>query len=212
MYQLEKGKMVKGERALFKPSEDMRDLQFLEELERNPAISQRELSRKFNIALGVTNACIKKLARKGWVRIRGFNHRKIYYHITSEGLGMKAKLTLKYLAYNVRLYTDLKNLFTRKLLEMESKGIKRVVFYGVSDEMEVAYVTLQVVNLDLVGIVDDDEEKQEMELFGYRVQKPEAIPSMKLDGVLITSLTNGERIFQGLKKLVDINKVYVGRL
>ena len=204
--------MIKREEALFKPSEDMRDLQFLEELEKNPNISQRELSKKFNIALGVTNACIKKLARKGWVKVRGLNHRKIYYHLTSEGLGMKAKLTLKYLAYNVKLYTDLKDLFTRKLLEMESKGIKRVVFCGLGDEMEVAYVTLQGVNLDLVGIVDDDEEKQGMKLFGYRVQKPEVIPSMRPDGVLITSLTDTERIFGGLKKKIDIAKIHVERL
>ena len=204
--------MVKREEALFKPSEDMRDLQFLEELEKNPTISQRELSRKFNIALGVTNACIKKLARKGWVKIRGLNHRQIYYHLTSDGLGMKAKLTLKYLAYNVRLYTDLKNLFTRKLLEMENRGIKRVVFYGVGEEMEVAYVTLQGVNLDLVGIVDDHQEKQGMKLFNYRVEKPEVIPSMRPDGVLITSITDTKRIFEGLKKQIDIKKIHVERL
>ena len=204
--------MVKRKEALFKPSEDMRDLQFLEELEKNPTISQRELSKKFNIALGVTNACIKKLARKGWVKVRGLNQRQIYYHLTSEGLGMKAKLTLKYLAYNVRLYTDLKNLFTRKLQEMESKGIKRVVFYGVGDEMEVAYVTLQWVNLDLVGIVDDDEEKHGMKLFGYRVKRVEEIPSLRPDGVLITSLTDADRIFEGLKRLIDINRLHIERL
>jgi DNA-binding MarR family transcriptional regulator len=204
--------MVKRKEALFRPSEDMRDLQFLEELEKNPTISQRELSRKFNIALGVTNACIKKLARKGWVKVRGLNHRQIYYHLTSAGLGMKAKLTLKYLAYNVKLYTDLKNLFARKFLEMESNGIRRIVLYGVGDEMEVAYVTLQGVNLDLVGIVDDHDEKQGMELFNYRVKKPEAIPSMRPDGVLITSLNDMERIFQGLKKLIDVKKIRVERL
>ena len=204
--------MVKGEEALFKPSEDMRDLQFLEELQKNPTISQRELSKKFNIALGVTNACIKKLARKGWVKMRGLNHRQIYYHLTSEGLGMKAKLTLKYLAYNIRLYTELKNLFTRKLLKMENKGIKRVVFYGVGEEMEVAYVTLQGVNLDLVGIVDGDEEKWGMKLFGYRVQKPEVISSMRPDGVLITILSDTERIFEGLKKQIDIKEIRIERL
>jgi DNA-binding MarR family transcriptional regulator len=204
--------MVKKRETLFKPSEDMRDLQFLEELERNPTISQRELSKKFNIALGVTNACIKKLARKGWVKVRGLSHRQIYYHLTSEGLGMKAKLTLKYLAYNVRLYTDLKNLFTRKLQEMESRGIKRVVFYGVGDEMEVAYVTLQWVNLDLVGIADDDEEKQGMKLFGYRVKRPEEIPSLRPDGVLITSLTEGERLFEELRERIDIQKFRIERL
>jgi FlaA1/EpsC-like NDP-sugar epimerase len=153
-----------------------------------------------------------RLARKGWVKIRGLNHRKIYYHLTSEGLGMKAKLTLKYLAYNVKLYTDLKNLFTRKLQEMESKGIKRVVFYGVGDEMEVAYVTLQWVNLDLVGIADDDEGKQGMKLFGYRVKRPEEIPSLRPDGVLITSLSDSESLWEGLKKRIDIEKIRVERL
>ncbi|MFX0097213.1 MAG: winged helix-turn-helix transcriptional regulator [Candidatus Hodarchaeota archaeon] len=204
--------MARREEGLFKPSEDMRDLQFLEELEKNPTISQRELSKKFNIALGVTNACIKKLARKGWVKIRGLNHRQIYYHLTSEGLGMKAKLTLKYLAYNVKLYTDLKNLFTNKLLQMQNQGIKRVVFYGVGDEMEVAYVTLQGVNLDLVGIVDDREEKHGMELFGFKVQKPETIPSQRPDGVLVTSLTDADRILEELKQLIDINEVHLERL
>jgi DNA-binding MarR family transcriptional regulator len=204
--------MARREEGLFKPSEDMRELLLLEELEKNPTISQRELSKKFNIALGVTNACIKKLARKGWVKIRGLNHRQIYYHLTSEGLGMKAKLTLKYLAYNVRLYTDLKKLFTRKLLEMENKGIRRVVFYGVGDEMEVAYVTLQWLNLDLVGIVDDRDEKQGTKVFNYRVERPELIPSMRPDGVLITSLTDTERVFEGLQKKIDIKKILVERL
>jgi DNA-binding MarR family transcriptional regulator len=56
---------------LFKPSEEMRNLRFLEELEKNPVISQRELSHRFNIALGVTNACLKKMVQKGWIRIQG---------------------------------------------------------------------------------------------------------------------------------------------
>jgi hypothetical protein len=48
----------------FKPSEQMRDLRLLEELERNPIISQRELSHKFGIALGVTNACPKRMLER----------------------------------------------------------------------------------------------------------------------------------------------------
>ena len=41
---------------------------------------------------------------------------------------------------------------------MQRDGRQRIVFYGVSDEMEVAYITLQGVNLKLVGIVEDDEK------------------------------------------------------
>ena len=51
-----------------------------------------------------------------------------------------------------------------------------------------------------------------MVLFSYKVQKPEEILSMRPDGVLITSLTDTERLFEGLKKQIDINKIRVERL
>ena len=204
--------MVDNKNTLFKPSESMRDLQFLEELERNPTTSQRELSRKFNIALGVTNACIKRMVRRGLIKLRGIPPRRIAYYLTPKGFAEKTKLTLSFFSYNIHHYAEIKKQISQKLLEMQKRGVKRVAFYGVSDEMEVAYVALQGVNLDLVGIVDDDEKKQGMKLFGYQVQRPELIPSMRPDGVLITSLTGNERTLEGLKEQIDIKKVRVERL
>jgi FlaA1/EpsC-like NDP-sugar epimerase len=106
----------------------------------------------------------------------------------------------------------MKKLISRKLLEIQSSGAKRILFYGVGDEMEVAYITLQGVNLTLVGIVDDDEKKQGKELFGYRVQRPQTISSLRPEVVLITSLTNGGKIFEGLKKQTGIKKILIERL
>src|SRR4030042_6839428 len=124
---------------IFKPSEEIRDLRLLEELERNPITSQRELSHKFGIALGVTNACLKRMVRKGWIRIRGLNHRKIGYYLTPKGFAEKAELTLHLISYIVQHYSELKKIISQKLLDMQHDGLQRVVFYGVSEEMEVAY-------------------------------------------------------------------------
>lgn len=197
---------------LFKPSEHMRDLQLLEEIEQNPRVSQRELSSKFGIALGVTNACIKRMARSGLIRLRGFPPRRIAYYLTPKGFTEKTKLTLRFLSYNIQHYSEMKKLISKRLLEIESSGAKRVLFYGVGDEMEVAYITLQRVNLTLVGIVDDDEKKLGKELFGYRVQKPETISSLRPDVVLITSLANGGKLLEGLKERIDIKKIHIERL
>ena len=86
---------------LFKPSERMRDLQFLEEIERNPRISQRELSHKFGIALGVTNACIKRVARRGLIKLKGIPPRRIVYYLTPKGFAEKTNLTLRFFSYNI---------------------------------------------------------------------------------------------------------------
>ena len=178
----------------FKPSEELRDLRLLEELERNPIISQRELSHKFGIALGVTNACLKRMARKGWIRIRGFDHRRIGYYLTPKGFVEKSKLTFNLVSGIVQHYSELKQVIGERLLDMQKEGMKRIVFYGVSDEMEVAYVTLQGVNLKLVGIVEDDDKFKSQIIFGYEVEPINRVKELKPDCILITSLTeNGKK-------------------
>jgi len=79
--------------------------------------------------------------------------------------------------------------------------MKRVVFYGVSDEMEVAYITLQGVNLKLVGIVEDDKKFKPQIIFGYEVEPVSQVHELKPDCILITSLIEIE---QKRERLVDI--------
>jgi len=201
--------MKKNNPDFFKPSEGLRDLRLLEELERNPIISQRELSHKFGIALGVTNACIKRMVRKGWVRIRGFDHRRIGYYLTPKGFVEKSRLTFHLVSGIVQHYSELKQVIGERLLEMERNGKKRIVFYGVSDEMEVAYVTLQGVNLKLVGIVEDDERIKPRIIFGYEIEPVSRIQELKPDCILITSLSENEKKKETLKEIFGSNSICI---
>jgi DNA-binding MarR family transcriptional regulator len=196
-------------RNIFKPSGEMRDLRLLEELEKNPIVSQRDLSHKFGIALGVTNACLKRMTRKGLIRIRGFNHRKIGYYLTPKGFSEKAKLTLRLISYIVQHYSELKKIISQRLLEMQRDGLQRIVFYGVTDEMEVAYITLQGVNLKLVGIVEDDEKIIPQFIFGYELEPVSRIRELKPECILITSLAETDLKRERLKELIDRQRVCI---
>ena len=194
---------------IFKPSGEIRDLRLLEELEKNPIISQRELSHKFGIALGLTNACLKRMARKGWVRIRGFDHRRIGYYLTPKGFVEKSRLTFHLVSGIVQHYSELKKIISQRLLEMQRNGLQRVVFYGVSDEMEVAYVTLQGVNLKLVGIVEDDEKFEAQIIFGYELEPVSRVQELKPDCILITSLTENGQKRERVKKIYGLNSICI---
>lgn len=194
---------------LFKPTEELRDLRLLEELERNPIISQRELSHKFGIALGVTNACLKRMIRKGWVRIKGLDHRRIGYHLTPKGFVEKSRLTFDLISGIVQHYSELKQVIGERLLEMEHEGKERIVFYGVSDEMEVAYVTLQGVHLKLIGIVEDDEKFVPQIIFGYELEPVSRIKELQPDCVLITSLIENEKKKETLRQISGLNSIYI---
>jgi DNA-binding MarR family transcriptional regulator len=181
----------------------------MEELEKNPIVSQRELSHKFGIALGVTNACLKRMARKGLIRIRGLNHRKIGYYLTPKGFAEKAELTLNLFSYIVHHYSELKTIISKRLLEMQQYGLQRIVFYGVTDEMEVAYITLQGVNLKLVGIVEDDEKFKPQIIFGHELEPVSRVPELKPDGILITSLDEIDKKKDKLKAIFGLNSIYI---
>jgi DNA-binding MarR family transcriptional regulator len=195
--------------SLFKPPQEMRELNLLQELEKNPVISQRELSHKFGIALGVTNACLKRMARRGWIQITSLNHHKIGYFLTPKGFAEKAKLTLHLISWTVQHYSALKDLIGQRLLEMQKKGIERIVFYGVSEEMEVAYITLQGIGLKLVGIVEDDEKLRPQILFGHELEPVSRIQELNPHGVLITSVEDSDQRKDRVSSLLVDQKVFI---
>jgi len=195
-----------GNLDIFKPPQEIRELNLLQELEKNPIVSQRELSHKFGIALGVTNACLKRMARRGWIRITNLDHHKIGYYLTPKGFAGKANLTLHLISWTVQHYSTLKEIIGRKLLEMENSGVKRIVFYGISDEMEIAYITLHGVNLKLIGIVEDQEKINRAEILGFEVKDLRQIETLKPDAILITSLTGLDERKERLRQMVDVTK------
>jgi DNA-binding MarR family transcriptional regulator len=194
---------------LFKPSERMRNLQFLEEIEQNPKVSQRELSNKFGIALGVTNACIKRMARRGLIRLKGFPPRRIAYYLTPKGFTEKSKLMLHFFSYNIQHYAEMKKVISKRLLEMEEDGIRRIAFYGVSDEMEIAYITLQGSDMKLVGIADEDGGRQGTRLLGHKVLSLGEVKALNLDAVLITCLKDQNSYIKNVTKQKDCNGIKI---
>jgi DNA-binding MarR family transcriptional regulator len=197
---------------LFKPPQEIRELNLLQELEKNPIVSQRDLSHKFGIALGVTNACLKRMARRGWIRIASLDHRRIGYYLTPKGLAEKTKLTLRLVSWTMQHYSTLKDIIGERLLEMQNKGIQRIVFYGVSDEMEIAYVTLQGLNLKLVGIVEDEDKINRKDVFGFELKGVDQIEVLKPDAVLITSLIGQEEKKEKLRKFIDIQRIQISNI
>ena len=75
--------------------------QLLRLLERNPALTQRELARELDFSLGKTNYCVRVLVEKGWVKLGNFrrsrNKAAYLYQLTPSGLAAKARTTRRFL-------------------------------------------------------------------------------------------------------------------
>lgn len=188
--------MPELENRFLKPTERLRNLQLLEEISKDAAVSQRRLSQRIGIALGVTNACLKKMISKGLVKAKGVNHKRIAYYLTPKGFSEKTKLTYHFLEHTVRYYSNLKNNINAKLFSLSQAGHRQIICYGAGEVLEVTFIILNEADLELfvLGIVDDHKDKQGKKMFGLVVQHPQAIKELKPDAVLITSIRHRDKI------------------
>ena len=85
-----------------------RDLLLLSELDRNGGATQRGLASKLGVALGLTNLYLKRLARKGYIKITTIPRNRIRYLLTPQGFAEKSRLTYQYMQYSLSYYRDMR--------------------------------------------------------------------------------------------------------
>jgi DNA-binding MarR family transcriptional regulator len=162
-----------------------RDLVLLSELERDGNVTQRTLATKLGVALGLTNLYIKRLARKGFIKITTIPPHRIKYILTPQGFAEKSRLTYQYMQYSLSYYRDIRDRLRKTLAAAANDGAKRVVIYGTGELAEMAYLSLREMNLTLVGFVDD----REVDTFlSYPVWRPNVLADWEFDAVLLADL------------------------
>ncbi len=162
-----------------------RDLRLLTELERDGAITQRSLATKLGVALGLTNLYLKRLARKGYIKITTIPSNRVRYLLTPQGFAEKSRLTYLYMQYSLSHYRDMRAKLRNALSGAMRNGVKRVVIYGTGELAEMAYLSLREMNMILVGFVDDEEIDS---FLSYPVWHPETLAEWEFDAVLLANL------------------------
>ena len=195
------------------PSHDHHTRRILTRIEAEDKISQRSLAKELGIALGLTNLLIRRIVKKGWVKVINVKPNRVRYLITPMGIAAKARITRSYLDSTLRLYTETRERIRERLDTLSEEwppadapaaganGEKRIVFYGAGEVAEIGYITLQGSDLRLVGVVDDRRRKP---FFGFPVYPPNRLGSVELAGeafgrVVIMSFREADRMRVKLK-------------
>jgi len=80
------------------------DLQLLDELANNETLTQRELSRRMGIALGLVNSYLKNVIAKGFVTVINIPSKRFAYYLTPKGFAEKSRLACHLLQDYTRIY------------------------------------------------------------------------------------------------------------
>jgi len=172
-----------------------RDLLLLTELERGEAITQRSLATKLGVALGLTNLCLKRLARKGYIKITTIPPHRVRYLLTPQGFAEKSRLTSEYVKYSLSYYRDTRRRLKATLEKPVRSGVKRLAVCGTGELAELAYLTLRELEITLVGFVDDQSAGT---FLSYPVRPIASLSEWEFDGLLIADLERGPQIMARL--------------
>lgn len=165
-------------------SESLKTLQILDELSRNGDLTQRALSKKIGVALGLTNLYLKRLVKKGYVKVVNIKPNRLRYELTPKGIAHKTILTLRYLQNSYHFYKEARRRIRDSFQILVEEGCSDVIFYGAGEIAEIAYLSLRETPLRFKGIVD---EKRTGEIFyGYPVLHPDSLRGMDFDKLIMT--------------------------
>ncbi|KAF0218726.1 MAG: regulatory protein [Geobacteraceae bacterium] len=136
--------------------ETYRSFLLMAEIAKEEALSQRELSRRLGIALGLVNSYLKNLVAKGYVRVKNFPKNRYAYLLTPKGVTEKSRLAYQHLSYFTNLYTIARQDYAVLFRSLHAAGVEKVVFCGVDEVAEIAYLSIRGSGVELVAVMDDE--------------------------------------------------------
>jgi len=182
-----------------KPLDSSRSFQLLSEISGNEPLSQRELSRRLGIAVGLVNSYLKNLVSKGFVRVKNYPSNRYAYLLTPQGIAEKSRLAYQHLSYFTSLYTVARQDYLDLFRRLEESGVRQVTFCGVDEVAEVAYLSLRETGLELVAVMDDGRQGETF--FGLPVVSiAEGLRGVNAP-VVVSSLKRKSELMRGLQDL-----------
>lgn len=177
-------------------SDSYRTLQILDEIARGRPVTQRSLSRKLGVGLGIVNSYINRLVQAGYIQISQAGGKRLHYFLTPTGIAERSLLAYRYIKRSYQVFTEARERIGSFLSNLENEGVKSVVLYKATVIAEIALMTLQDTSLDLVAIVDDTGVGRKF--LGYRILPVALLRQIKFDRLLITAEDPVERMVEHL--------------
>ena len=179
-------------------NQEIKTLRILEEIENEEVPSQRDIAKKLDISLGLVNSFIKRLARKGYLKITTIPSNRVKYLLTPRGAVEKTRLTYAYIQYSYHFYKDARIKLKLLFSQLSEKNVKRIVFYGATDLAEIAFLSMQETPIQLVAIFDAD--KAGSLFLGLIIEHPERLSEFFYDRLLYTDEELDDEFFRKINK------------
>jgi DNA-binding MarR family transcriptional regulator len=97
----------------------------------NPGQTQRAISKRIGLSLGMTNILLVRLARKGYIKIKQLDWKRTEYLLTMKGALEKSRKSYAYTFHTIRLF--------QQIIKVVQESMRREYEAGAREAIVVAW-------------------------------------------------------------------------
>ena len=128
-----------------------KELELLRSIGQGGAASQRSLSERVGVSLGITNLLLRRLIEKGYVKVTALNRRSVRYILTPKGFAEKLRKSYAFALRTLRAHEAIRRKLELVVHRELSQGRRRFHVVGEGDLA------------DLVGLILDGLRAESVE-------------------------------------------------
>ena len=177
-----------------------RELRALIEVESNPDMTQRDLSRRLKIALGLTNVLLRNMVQKGYVRAIKAGWKRWLYALTPEGFSRKLQLSIAYMTRVLDHYQRVRSTLREQLDPLALNAESRVAIYGTGEFAELVYLGLKDIGIEEIDVFSPAPIGSE-KFLGMPVRDIRGLQANGYDRIVIGDLHPSASVYSELDQL-----------
>ncbi len=182
-------------------------------IEEDDRATQRAISQDLGIALGLTNAYLKRCVKKGFIKVQQIPANRYAYYLTPQGFAEKSRLTAEYLSVSFNFFRSSREQCASLFEICERNRWSRVALAGCGDLAEIATLCLREGSgVKTIGIINTLGETDVPRRFAGLPVVDRLTDLAKVHAVIVTDIANAQRVFDRLSKAIPPERILTAPL
>lgn len=117
------------------------EYELLNEIAQDSLVTQANLSKRLGMAVGSVNWYIKRLIKRGYVKVSHLDRTRLQYDLTPEGMSVFTERAMQYAKDSLTIYKKFRNIAKETVKELNKMGISQVFLEDEDEFMDIMRLT-----------------------------------------------------------------------
>jgi DNA-binding MarR family transcriptional regulator len=180
----------------------------LSAVEEDSVLTQRSLARRLGIALGLTNAYLRRCINKGLIKVSQAPANRYRYYLTPKGFAEKSRLTAEFLTNSFAFVRIAREQYEALIGFCEAREWRRLALCGTGELAEIAMICADARQVAILGMVSAAAGTR----WGRLPTAPGLAGLPPVDAVILTDYGAPQRSFDAIRREIEEARVLAPRL